>query len=137
MSAKTIEALAKLLVRRHKLTKFQAQAIYQGKTRGLVVGNYLVLDKIGQGEMGYVYKAQHRRMKRVVVLKVLPSAVAKDYCEKLSAMPQEVSCHRQSAESRGSRGGGEPPSAGREAAPGGDHPPTPGERPCVASCRQG
>jgi serine/threonine protein kinase len=27
--------------------------------------------------MGYVYKAQHRRMKRIVALKVLPSAVAK------------------------------------------------------------
>jgi serine/threonine protein kinase len=75
---KTSEELARLLVRRRKLTKFQAQAIYQGKTRGLVVGNYLVLEKLGQGGMGYVYKAQHRRMKRVVALKVLPSAVAKD-----------------------------------------------------------
>jgi formylglycine-generating enzyme required for sulfatase activity len=73
----TGEDLAKALVKHRKLTRFQAQAVYQGKTKGLLVGNYLVLDKIGQGGMGYVYKAQHRRMKRVVALKVLPSAMAK------------------------------------------------------------
>jgi len=74
----TSEDLAKALVRHRKLTRFRAQAVYQGKTRGLVVGNYLVLEKLGQGGMGYVYKAHHRRMQRVVALKVLPSAVAKD-----------------------------------------------------------
>ena len=72
------EDLAKMLVKYRKLTKFQAQAVYQGKTKGLILGNYLVLDKIGQGGMGQVYKAQHRRMKRVVALKMLPSVVAKD-----------------------------------------------------------
>ena len=71
------EDLAKLLFQRKKLTKFQTQAIYQGKTKGLVLGNYVVLDKIGQGGMGQVYKAQHKRMKRVVALKVLPSAMTK------------------------------------------------------------
>ena len=71
------EDLARLLFSRKKLTKFQAQAIYQGKTKGLVVGNYVVLDKIGSGGMGHVYKARHTRMERVVALKVLPSAVTK------------------------------------------------------------
>jgi hypothetical protein len=54
---KTGEDLAKVLVKHRKLTKFQAQAVYQGKTKGLLVGNYVVLDKIGQGGMGHVYKA--------------------------------------------------------------------------------
>jgi hypothetical protein len=45
----TAEQLAQELYHRGKLTKFQTQAVYQGKTRGLVVGNYVVLDKIGQG----------------------------------------------------------------------------------------
>ena len=64
--------LAQLLYRHKRLTRFQVQAVYQGKTRGLVLGNYEMLDWIGKGGMGQVYKAQHRRMKRVVALKTLP-----------------------------------------------------------------
>ncbi len=64
--------LAELLYRHKRLTRFQVQAVYQRKTRGLVVGNYVVLDRIGKGGMGQVYKAHHRRMKRVVALKMLP-----------------------------------------------------------------
>ena len=74
----TGEELARQLFRHGKLTKFQAQCIYQGKTKGLVLGNYVVLDSIGAGGMGQVYKARHRRMKRVVALKVLPSSVTKN-----------------------------------------------------------
>jgi serine/threonine protein kinase len=70
----TAEQLAQELYRQGKLTTFQAQAVYQGKTRGLVLGNYAVLDLLGKGGMGQVYKAEHRKMKRVVALKVLPSA---------------------------------------------------------------
>ena len=74
---RTAEDLAKEMYQRGKLTKFQAHAIYQKKTRGLVVGNYVVLDKLGRGGMGAVYKAQHKRMKRVVALKMLPSSATK------------------------------------------------------------
>ncbi|HEX4149146.1 MAG TPA: serine/threonine-protein kinase, partial [Pirellulales bacterium] len=70
-------ALAQLLVERGKLTKFQAQFATQGKARALLFGEYVVLDKIGAGGMGQVYKAQHRRMERVVALKVLPPAATK------------------------------------------------------------
>ena len=41
----TARTLAKLLVRQGKLTKFQAQCIYQGKTKGLIMGDYVVLDR--------------------------------------------------------------------------------------------
>ena len=37
----------------------------------------MVLDRIGQGGMGQVYKAEHMRMERVVALKTLPSAATK------------------------------------------------------------
>jgi serine/threonine protein kinase len=69
--------LAKELVRQGKLTKFQAQAIYQGKAKGLILGEYIVLDRIGEGGMGQVYKAQHKVMERVVALKTLPSSAMK------------------------------------------------------------
>src|SRR6185503_11634525 len=60
------------------LTKFQAQEAYQGKAKGLVLGNYALLDKIGAGGMGQVFKAEHRRMKRIVALKMLPASLLKD-----------------------------------------------------------
>lgn len=70
------EQLARLLVKLKKLTAFQGQQIYAGKGKALVLGNYLILDKLGQGGMGMVLKAEHRRMKRLVALKVMsPTAV--------------------------------------------------------------
>jgi serine/threonine protein kinase len=41
----------------------------------LVIGNYQVLDRLGAGGMGTVYKARHRRMKRVVAIKVLSRSI--------------------------------------------------------------
>lgn len=71
------ELLAKAMVRRRKLTKFQAQTIYSGKGKQLLLGNYLITEKIGAGGMGQVYKAVHKRMDRVVAIKVLPTSVTR------------------------------------------------------------
>lgn len=75
---KNAEELARELVRQRKLTKFQATQLWQGKGKSLVLGNYVLLDKIGQGGMGAVYKALHRRMKRLVAIKMLPPQMMKD-----------------------------------------------------------
>lgn len=70
------EQLARELVRQEKLTDYQAKAIQQGTERELVLGNYVIQDKLGQGGMGMVLKAEHKRMGRLVALKVLaPEAV--------------------------------------------------------------
>jgi serine/threonine protein kinase len=63
--------LAKELVARQLLTPFQAKMIWNGRGDELVLGSYLLLDPIGEGGMGIVYKAKHRRMERIVALKVI------------------------------------------------------------------
>jgi len=63
--------LARQLVRQQRLTAYQAAEVCQGKRDGLVYGDYVVLDKLGAGGMGWVFKVHHRRMKRVVALKIL------------------------------------------------------------------
>ncbi|QDU21975.1 protein kinase domain-containing protein [Urbifossiella limnaea] len=62
---------ARMLVEAGKLTAFQAEAILGERFEELRIGNYEVLDRLGAGGMGAVFKARHRRMKRVVALKVL------------------------------------------------------------------
>ncbi len=69
--------LARKLVSAGKLTKYQAANAVQGKAKKLVFGEYTILAAIGAGGMGQVFKAEHRRMKRVVALKILPPAAVK------------------------------------------------------------
>jgi serine/threonine protein kinase len=73
-----VSRLAGALIRAGKLTAYQAAALAQGKARGLVLGEYLVLDKLGQGGMGVVFKARHRPSGEVVALKVLPPSFGRD-----------------------------------------------------------
>ncbi len=77
-SAGGILGLSRTLIAAGKLTTYQAAAIYQKKTRGLLVGNYVILDKLGQGGMGKVFKARHRPSGRVGALKMLPPSFARD-----------------------------------------------------------
>ena len=54
---KDAEELAMALIRQKHLTKFQAEQISKGKGKSLVLGNYVLLDKIGAGGMGQVFTA--------------------------------------------------------------------------------
>lgn len=67
----TTDALARTLVDQSMLTRYQARKIWNDKAGSLVLGNYVLLDRIGQGGMGTVYKARHRWMQRVVAIKVI------------------------------------------------------------------
>ena len=75
---KDAQELAQQLVQSKHLTQFQAQAIYQGRAETLILGNYTILDKIGAGGMGQVFKAEHRRMERIVAIKMLAPAMTQD-----------------------------------------------------------
>jgi serine/threonine protein kinase len=70
-----MEVLSRALKQAGKLTNFQDRRVRQGHVKGLVLGNYLVLDEVGQGANGMVFRARHRRMTRVVALKMLPPAM--------------------------------------------------------------
>jgi eukaryotic-like serine/threonine-protein kinase len=72
------QALARELVRLGRLTTYQAAAVLQGKTKGLVIGNYTILDKLGAGGMGIVFLAVHRVFDKRVALKLLPPSLARD-----------------------------------------------------------
>ena len=59
-----------------------------------VLGDYVLLGKIGAGGMGKVFKARHRRMDRIVALKVLPPNMMK-HPEAIQRFRQEVKAAAQ------------------------------------------
>ena len=64
-------ALALHLLERGWLTPFQTQQLAQGSADDLVLGPYVVLDRLGEGGMGEVFKARPANGQEVVVLKVV------------------------------------------------------------------
>jgi eukaryotic-like serine/threonine-protein kinase len=62
--------LARQLIEEGTLTEFQARRLLKGK-KSLALGRYTLLEHLGQGARGRVFKARHRLMDRVVALKVL------------------------------------------------------------------
>jgi serine/threonine protein kinase len=76
-------AIVDWLVERSLITRWQASEILVGR-REFFLGKYKLLDRIGTGGMGTVFKAQHTVMSRTVALKVManhlvnsPTAVAR------------------------------------------------------------
>jgi eukaryotic-like serine/threonine-protein kinase len=65
------KTVARALVQKGLLTRFQAELLLVGRSNGFVLGQYRILDLLGQGGMGRVFKAQHLTMGRTVALKVL------------------------------------------------------------------
>ncbi len=65
-------ALAEYLVDQGTITAFQAERILNGKSAGLVLGPYVLLDAIGAGSMGQVYKANSKNDTNLYAVKVLP-----------------------------------------------------------------
>jgi serine/threonine-protein kinase len=64
--------LAQFLIEQGILTQFQADRLLQGKTQGFVLGPYIVMDALGSGSMGTVYRAQSKNDGQWYAVKVLP-----------------------------------------------------------------
>ena len=65
------EALARDMIKSRLLTKYQAEQILGGKGKSLTMGKYQILEKIGAGGMGQVYKAFHSGTERIVAIKMI------------------------------------------------------------------
>jgi serine/threonine-protein kinase len=65
-------ALADYLVQQGTLTGFQAERILNSKSAGLVLGPYILMDAIGTGSMGQVFKASSKNDNAHYAVKVLP-----------------------------------------------------------------
>lgn len=70
--------LSRLLSTSGLLTPFQLSALHEDRVTSLRVGNYDIIDRLGAGGMGTVFKARHRRMKRIVALKVLAAQLSEN-----------------------------------------------------------
>lgn len=64
--------IASKLVQDGTLTSYQADQILTRGSGPLSLDRYVILDHMGAGGMGVVYKAFHRSMERIVAIKMLP-----------------------------------------------------------------
>jgi serine/threonine-protein kinase len=81
--------LASELLRRDWLTPFQVNQLLQGHGAELLLGPYVLLERLGRGGAGQVFKAQHQYMGRLVALKLIRKELLHD-AEAVARFQREV-----------------------------------------------
>ncbi len=72
------------------VTKFQADKIASGDGAELVIDDYVLRDVLGEGGMGRVYLAWHRRMDRLVALKMVSPRLSHKSLEIQTRFAREI-----------------------------------------------
>ncbi len=109
------EALLTRLIGLRLLTPFQAQAVKEGVEDDLLLGQYRLLEPLGHGGMGTVYRAEHVHLRRQVAIKVMsrgftsnPRLLHRFYAEARAVAklqhPNIVGCLDAGRDSRGHAG---------------------------------
>lgn len=86
-AVRTDRQLADKLVEQGVLHPYQAEQLLEGRTK-FNLGPYCIVDSIGQGGMGQVFKATHGLMGRIVAVKVLPRS--KSTPEAIAGFTREI-----------------------------------------------
>jgi serine/threonine-protein kinase len=90
-------ALAKEMLQRDWLTAYQVNRLFQGREQELVLESYLLLECLGEGPRGQVFKARHQIMKRLATVQVVAEALL-DQPETVQRFYQEVQAASQLAD---------------------------------------
>lgn len=88
----TDEVLGQRLVDLGYLNRWQVEQLKEGRTK-FNLGPYRIVNAIGQGGMGHVFKAEHKLLGRIEAIKVLPKA--KTTPEAVAAFQREIRAQAQ------------------------------------------
>jgi serine/threonine protein kinase len=88
----TDELLGQRLVELGYLNRWQVEQLKEGRTK-FTLGPYRIVNAIGQGGMGHVFKAEHKLLGRVEAIKVLPKS--KSTPEAVAAFQREIRAQAQ------------------------------------------
>jgi serine/threonine protein kinase len=88
----TDQLLGQRLVDLGYLNRWQVEQLKEGRTK-FTLGPYRIVNAIGQGGMGHVFKAEHKLLGRIEAIKVLPKS--KSTPEAVAAFQREIRAQAQ------------------------------------------